>query len=170
MEFDPLPLTRFYATVKHGDHRYNGGLPYSHHLSDVEQVLRRFGPDGNVLPLYTNEMLMAAWLHDVLEDTDTKKKEIAELFDDKVADLVWRVTNEQGENRKVRHALTYPKIRDGGQLAIRLKLADRIANVEAGGKLVGMYKSEYEDFRPALYYPGTFNESMWQHLDKLLGG
>jgi (p)ppGpp synthase/HD superfamily hydrolase len=155
---DILRWAKFYATVKHGDQKY-GAVSYTHHLRDVENVLRRFG--------ITNEdMLTAAWLHDLVEDTGVKLKEISEMFNDRVANLVGAVTNEKGENRKVRAALTYPKIR-AVTGAVCLKLADRIANVENGGKLVDMYKKEYEDFRRALYSSGEYEE-MWTHLDKLL--
>jgi (p)ppGpp synthase/HD superfamily hydrolase len=111
-------------------------------------------------------LLTAAWLHDVVEDAGVKVKELAEMFNDRVSQLVEAVTNESGANRKIRAALTYPKIRAIPD-AVRLKLADRIANVEHGGKLVEMYRREYDDFRRALYSPGQWEE-MWSHLDGLL--
>lgn len=160
---DPLRHVKFFAVTKHGDQKY-GSLPYSHHLAAVQAVLGRFyyftmNPDH--LPL-----LEAAWLHDVVEDTGTKVKEIAEMFGERVADLVSAVTNEPGANRKIRAALTYPKIR-ACPGATTLKLADRIANVEAGGNFAAMYAKEHEDFRRALYTPGE-NEAMWAHLEALL--
>lgn len=161
---DPLRFAKFYATVKHVNNSYSG-LPYTHHLAAVESVLRRFGvtPDNDA----GLEMLIAAWLHDVVEDVeDVKVKDVAEMFGDRVAELVAAVTNESGENRKARAAATYPKIRRTPG-ATMLKLADRIANVEMGGKLVKMYADEYEDFRRALYTKGHY-EDMWAHLDKLL--
>lgn len=157
---DPLRFVKFYANVKHAGQLYSSGLPYTHHLAAVEAVLRRFGAAHE-------ELLTAAWLHDVVEDTGTKLKEVEEMFGAEVAKLVGAVTNEEGANRKIRAALTYPKIRDAGPEAVRLKLADRIANVETGGKLVGMYKKEYEDFKRSLFTP-TQNEDMWNHLDSLL--
>ena len=89
------------------------------------------------------------------------------MFGDEVAQLVSAVTNEDGPNRKTRAALTYPKIRNAGTNAITLKLADRIANVENGGKLVDMYRKEYADFRWTLYMQGSL-DNMWTHLDSLL--
>lgn len=157
---DPLRHVKFFATIKHTGQSYSGGLPYTHHLAAVEQVLRRFN-------IVDENLLMASWLHDVVEDTETKLKEIEEMFGHEVARLVGAVTNEEGVNRKMRNALTYPKIRNNGENAIRLKLADRIANVETGGNLVEMYRKEYEDFRRALYTPGQA-EDMWKHLDHLL--
>lgn len=169
MSLDPLRWAKFYATIKHGDQKYAGGLPYTHHLAAVEAVLERFDSFNAQHPeLDTpDELFEAAWLHDVVEDTGTKLKDIEEMFGSEVARLVEAVTNEPGANRKIRAALTYPKIRVTGKWAVRLKLADRIANVEAGGKLVDMYRKEHEDFRRALYTQGQ-NEDMWVHLDGLL--
>lgn len=161
---DPLRFAKYFAATKHGDQKY-GPLPYTHHLAAVEAVLRRFGTMDSRCPV-TVDMLEAAWLHDVVEDTPTKLKEIEELFGETVASLVRAVTNEEGPNRKVRAALTYPKIR-AMPGATTLKLADRIANVENGGKLVSMYAKELEDFKRNLYVPGE-NEEMWTHLEGLL--
>lgn len=164
-----IKFAKYYASVKHAGQSYSGGLPYTHHLAAVAAVLNRFGSCG--ANIHDGEdvdaMYASAWLHDVVEDTGTKLKEIEEMFGPRVAHLVGAVTNEKGENRKTRHALTYPKTREAGPLAVRLKLADRIANVEAGGTLVKMYQKEYEDFRRNLYTAGQ-NEDMWGHLDELL--
>lgn len=159
MILDPLRFAKFFASIKHVDQKYSGGLPYTHHLAAVEAVLRRFN-------VTDEDMLTAAWLHDSVEDTGTKLKEIIEMFGERVADLVNGVTNEQGANRKIRAALTHPKTRSIPG-ATCLKLADRIANVEHGGNLVSMYKKEYEDFKRSLYVKGEYEE-MWDHLDKLL--
>lgn len=166
---DPLRHVKYFAAIKHAGIQYGGGLPYTHHLAAVEAVLRRFGFHETARDNFESlDMLQAAWLHDVVEDTGTKLKEVAEMFGDRVAELVGAVTNEPGANRKIRAALTYPKIR-AVKGAVCLKLADRIANVEHGGKLVEMYQKEYEDFKRGLYTAGE-HEAMWVHLDKLLEG
>ncbi len=161
-----MRFARFFAAQKHKDQFYAGGLPYTHHLLDVENTLRRFG-------FNEEELLVAAWLHDVVEDTDTKLKDISELFGDRVAELVGAVTNEEGPNRKVRSALTYPKIRHTPG-ATALKLADRIANTTTGGKLLAMYKKEYPDFRWGLHARARAGatdarvKAMWEALDELM--
>lgn len=114
-------------------------------------------------------MLEAAWLHDIVEDTDVKLRDIEENFGEDVAFLVSCVTSEEGLNRKVRNALTYPKIRSGGPRPIRLKLADRISNVSSGGGSMKMYGREYPDFRHALYSDqDSMNSAMWRELDGLI--
>lgn len=164
-----IRFARYYAAVKHVSQSYSGGLPYTHHLAAVEAVLRRFGFDGS------EDLLTAAWLHDVVEDQGVKLREIREMFTERVADLVDAVTNGPGANRKAKQSSTYPKIR-ATPGAVALKLADRIANVEHGGS-VDMYRKEYEDFKRALYTPpdlvrdGAFTakiHKMWEHLDTLL--
>lgn len=175
MNIDGLKVAKLFATWHHGEQRYSG-IPYTHHLAAVEAVARRFKDDILILGEddFTQDredaydvLLVATWLHDIVEDPPVKPKEIVELFGQKVADLVVAVTDEKGyPNRKTRKLATYPKTRAAGRFAVALKLCDRIANIEQGG-LSDMYRKEHEDFKRALYTPGV-NEAMWAHLDKLL--
>ncbi len=84
--------------------------------------------------------------------------------------LVYAVTTEDGQNRAERNKKTYPKIRSTPN-AVQLKLADRIANVEASlsnnPKKLKMYKEEYSEFQLALKTSGVA-EPMWNHLELLL--
>ncbi len=147
-----LDKAKMFAVEKHGTQRY-GILPYTHHLEDVERALRTYGAtDDN-----DSDILQAAWLHDVVEDTDAK-----------IRDIVAAVTSEPGENRKVRNALTYPKIRAAGAVAVRLKLADRIANMSRGGGSRGMYQREHDEFRYQLFRDGE-NLDMWAALNGIVG-
>ena len=170
---DPLRHVKFFAATKHAGQKYGDGQPYTVHLAAVEEVLRRFPIESRdlrgqsaSLDVSVDDLLEAAWLHDVVEDTNTTLAEVEGMFGPRVAALVWAVTNEPGPNRRARHALTYPKIR-AQRGATLLKLADRIANVEAGGKLVEMYCKEYVDFTKGLRVWGEFPE-FWAHLGNLL--
>lgn len=160
---DQLSSAKTYAVLHHVIRKGQlyGVLPYTHHLQEVEQTLRGFGEESL-------DMLTAAWLHDIVEDTDVKLRDIEENFGEDVAFLVGAVTSEEGPNRKVRNALTYPKIRAAGPRAIRLKLADRIANVSSGGGSVRMYAREYADFRHGLWTDDRENIAMWAWLDRLI--
>lgn len=152
-----------FASVQHADQKY-GEESYTKHLAHVAEVLRRFS--------FTSEDLqVAAWLHDTVEDTGASLTQIEMMFGRNVADIVGRVTNEPGKNRKERHAKTYPKIQASVD-ATTLKLADRIANVEASietaSDKLGMYQKEHKSFRSLLYKSGV-HEGMWRHLDFLIG-
>ena len=155
-----VPRAAKFAIQRHGAQMYGKVHPYGLHLAHVEEVLLRFDH-------YDPDLLAAAWLHDVLEDTQTKYSELHVLFGKTVAELVYAVTNEPGPNRAARHLLTYPKIRCYPG-ATTLKLADRIANTEFSimQPMFSMYKKEYEGLIEALYVEGE-NSKMWAHLDEL---
>ena len=153
-----------FAASKHKDQKYGENSPYTEHLAAVAEVLRRFKHDSE-------DLQVAAWLHDVVEDTNATLLQIEMLFGKNVADLVHRVTNEPGKNRKERHEKTYPKIQ-ASKDATTLKLADRIANVERSvldkAKQLDMYKKEYSLFKIMLLKEDE-HDAMWRHLDFLLG-
>lgn len=153
---------REYAVRKHATQRY-GNQPYTVHLAAVRGVLRWAGIEDDH-PLAT-----AAWLHDTLEDTDATREELATRFGNEVADLVWAVTGV-GKNRKERNENVYAKIRAYPQAAT-LKLADRIANVEAAVRVpdkLAMYRKEWPAFREALAGRGL--QMLWKRLEKALEG
>lgn len=158
------------AVEAHGEQRY-GDYPYEKHLRAVVEVLTRFG--ASLENPETAPLMVAAWLHDVLEDTPLMRDDLKTQFGPEVAEIVWRVTDEPGASREDRKPATYRKTRDN-QLAIVLKLADRIANVEHGigarsGKL-SMYRREQGEFAGILREASTLPmaERMWNHLDQLL--
>jgi (p)ppGpp synthase/HD superfamily hydrolase len=160
-----LQAAQALAATAHKDQTYGETLPYVKHLADVVGVLKRFN-------INDEDLLVAGWLHDVVEDTDTTVNQVELMFGRRVADLVHRVTNEEGKNRRERHEKTYPKIQASDD-AITLKLADRIANIEASYELndegkMEMYAKEYKGFRTKLYKPGV-HDAMWRHLDFLIG-
>jgi guanosine-3',5'-bis(diphosphate) 3'-pyrophosphohydrolase len=153
-----------FARRAHAGQEYGNGEFHEMHLARVVANLREYGVDDPV-------MLAAAWLHDTVEDTETTVEDIRAEFGEDVADLVWRLTDEPGRNRKERHHLTHIKIR-GKPEAVQIKLADRIANVESSieqrTNLRGMYRSEHPAFREDLYKEGEWPD-MWKRLDDLNG-
>ncbi len=112
---------RQFAIDAHGGQLY-GDKPYAYHLQKVAEVLSDFG--------YTEDKWQAAaWLHDVIEDTDVSQAHVHTRFGWEVATLVWAVTGE-GANRKEKQASIITKLHQCKEACI-LKLADRIANLEA---------------------------------------
>lgn len=168
------------ARAAHGDQRY-GPDPYSTHLLAVLSVGFEFG-------VRDPAVMVAAPLHDAIEDTDLTKGAIRTVFGLRVAEIVDAVSDPPGfKNRKERKAAAYPRMVDVPG-AVALKLMDRIANVrscwlEAGAEKnakskLGMYKKEYGGFRKALRVrpgpTGVMREpfgaeaAMWAELDRLL--
>ena len=153
---------KYFAEISHAGQTYNADVPYTFHLEQVVKVLERFGETEVAI-------VSAAYLHDTIEDTGRSYNDIATRFGEEVAELVYAVSNELGRNRKERAIKTYPKIR-ANERAIKLKLADRIANVEYGlanGGKTEMYRKEFVEFRKGIELPGKHVE-MWEYLERLL--
>ena len=150
---------RMVAVRAHSSQTYDEVFPYEKHLDDVVDVLKRFG--------YSGKFVIAGYLHDILEDTGLSYNDVKRHFGEEIAEMVYCVTDELGRNRKEKKAKTLPKTASNPD-AIILKLADRIANIEHGGK-IDMYASEYQEFKGALYLntPVSANK-LWDRLEKLL--
>ena len=155
---------RMVAVKAHAPQSYDDMFPYEKHLDDVIDVLNRFVTGISRPKAY--KLLIAGYLHDVIEDGALSYNKIMKYFGEEVAEIVFCVTDELGRNRKERKAKTYPKIAQN-QDAVIIKLADRIANIEHGGK-IDMYAEEYFDFKFALYTKSEVAEPLWEHLESLL--
>lgn len=82
-----------YARQKHDNVKRASGEPYIMHPLCVVEILLNLGMDST--------SLKAGFLHDVLEDTDTPREEIAELFGEEVTNIVEGLTKlelKKGEN------------------------------------------------------------------------
>ncbi len=113
-----------FATVAHqGQVRKYTGSPYIIHPIEVMEIVKSVPHD--------DEMLAAALLHDVVEDTDVTVEEIRVEFGDDVANLVDDLTDvskpEDG-NRKARKALDREHSARSSSRAQTIKLADLISN------------------------------------------
>ena len=136
---------------------------YVEHLDDVAAICMQYE-----LP---EHVVCAAYLHDVVEDTDVTANQVSSEFGYEVATLVYAVTDAEGENRKERKEKTYPKIL-AHPYGVHLKLADRIANLRSSMKskdpgMYKMYKGEHESFKHKLVTPGVA-EDMWKELENLV--
>ena len=150
---------RMVGVKAHSNQSYDEIFPYEKHLDDVIDVLKRFG--------YSGRFIVAGYLHDSIEDDGISYNDIKKHFGIDVAEMVYCVTDELGRNRTEKKKKTLPKTASNPD-AIILKLADRIANIEHGGK-IDMYSKEYDEFKGALYLNTPSDaRTMWETLDKLL--
>lgn len=160
-----IEFAKKFSSICHADAGQSyDGKSYDYHTQAVVDVLMRFEE-------FDKNMIAAGYLHDVVEDVNVSITTIYDLFGPKVAELVGALTDEPGENRKARKALTYPKIK-GTPGAVKLKLADRIANIENGIRLSDkrfflMYKKEHTEFEKALRGDDPLEKAMWDHLTAL---
>ena len=119
--------------------------PYIYHIIEIRDIAKKLG--------YDEEIVVACILHDTLEDGAISYNDIKKAFGERVADIVYDVTDELGKNRKERKEKTYPKTKANWK-AIVVKLCDRIANVRHSGIYAPdkykMYQREHFDFCEAL--------------------
>ena len=114
-----------FAADMHRDQRRKGieASPYINHPIQVAEVLSSI---GSVSDLPT---LMAAILHDTIEDTEATIEDLDRLFSAEVASLVSEVTDDKSlpkAARKANQIAHAPQLSDRAKM---IKIADKICNV-----------------------------------------
>ena len=148
-----------YANTLHDGQLRQSGEPYIIHPLTVAYILAEMHADCDTI--------CAGLLHDTLEDTDTSKEEIAELFGSETANLVDGVTKLKKMNfssKEEQNMANTRKIITGITSDVRIiiiKLADRLHNMRTL-----QFKSEFKQkensmetmdiFVPLAYYIGAY--------------
>lgn len=137
--------TAYQLAVQAHEGQTYGEHPYIWHC---EQAARELISAG----ITADDLLAAAWLHDVLEDTALTREQIAESCGAGVADLVYACTGV-GKNRRERNAGIAERVKLHPRAAL-VKVADRVANMREclrteDGRW-GMYLREAPAFRAAV--------------------
>lgn len=107
------------ATEKHKDQKDKGGADYIEHPLRVMNSVQAKG--------FSETAIIAAILHDTIEDTDLTIQDVAREFGDKVAEIVALLSKQPGD--------TYEKFIDriiasGNKNAYQVKLADLEDNMD----------------------------------------
>ncbi len=130
-DIDKIREAFYFAYEAHTGQMRSSGEPYITHPVAVTEICAQWKLDPNAL--------MAALLHDVIEDQDVSKSEIAERFNPDVADLVDGLTKlerikfaskaeQQAESFRKMLLATAKDVR-----VILVKLADRLHNMRTLG-------------------------------------
>ncbi len=154
---------REFAIEAHGSQQY-GSRPYHVHLDAVAKLAREYGEQAEI----------AAYLHDVVEDTPVELDAIAEVFGRRIADCVAIVTDQPGDNRQQRKRKTYAhmaQVSGDLELALIVKAADRLANLRAcvadgKEKLLGVYKGEHARFKEVAHRQDLCPD-LWREMDHI---
>jgi guanosine-3',5'-bis(diphosphate) 3'-pyrophosphohydrolase len=97
--------------------------PYINHPIEVAALLA--GPGG----VTDIEILMAAILHDTVEDTETSFDELENVFGSQVRDLVGEVTDDKSLPKQRRKELQVESAPHKSDRAKQLKIADKVCNI-----------------------------------------
>jgi guanosine-3',5'-bis(diphosphate) 3'-pyrophosphohydrolase len=101
----------------------SAGTPYINHPIEVALTLIQLGHEEDL------DLLVAAILHDTIEDTETKPNEIQLHFGKQVLEIVLEVTDDKNLSKEERKRLQVAHASEKSLLARKLKLADKICNV-----------------------------------------
>lgn len=117
----------YYAAQKHSQQRRKeiAATPYINHPLEVAKLL------AEVAEVTDDSIIIAALLHDTLEDTATLAEEIAQLFGAEILAYVVEVTDDKSLSKNERKRLQIERastLSDGAKL---IKLADKISNVRS---------------------------------------
>jgi guanosine-3',5'-bis(diphosphate) 3'-pyrophosphohydrolase len=123
---DVLKAAHF-AAVRHKGQRRKGAAaePYINHLLEVAELVA-----GALSELDTN-LVIAALLHDTVEDVGVTREELAQDFGADVAELVAEVTDDKSLPKAERKRLQIVHAPKKSVRAQVIKLADKISNVRA---------------------------------------
>jgi GTP diphosphokinase / guanosine-3',5'-bis(diphosphate) 3'-diphosphatase len=114
-----------FAAHKHRDQRRKDAVasPYINHPIALANVL------ANEAGVDDERILIAAVLHDTVEDTETTEQELVREFGKEISDIVLEVTDDQSLSKAERKRL---QVEHAGTISRRakiVKLADKICNL-----------------------------------------
>jgi guanosine-3',5'-bis(diphosphate) 3'-pyrophosphohydrolase len=114
-----------FAAQKHRNQRRKGqgATPYINHPIEVVETLWRVGQVRDV------PTLVAAILHDIIEDTETSPAELEALFGPEVVALVQEVSDDKSLPKARRKQLQIEHAPHISKQAKEIKLADKISNI-----------------------------------------
>ena len=151
------------ATFAHeavGHKRKYTGDSYCTHLEEVANLV-------SIAPSCTIEMIDAAWLHDVVEDTQVTHGMLHSYFGVEVAALVFELTDQFTDpslgNRKKRKAMEMDRLAKCSSKAHTIKCADLIDNtksiVEYDRDFAKVYLAEKRAILDAI--KGSADHTLW---------
>jgi len=116
-----------FAAGKHAGQRRKGEAaePYINHLTEVADLVARATDGGDI------ELIIAAALHDTVEDTETTPAELAARFGQRVAGLVAEVTDDKSLPKAERKRQQIEHAAHASPGAKIIKLADKVSNLRA---------------------------------------
>ena len=147
---------RFAARKHHGQFRAESDpLPYITHLFSTALLVAEDGAEDDVV--------IAALLHDTLEDTAATREEIALAFGERAASLVMDVTEiKEREGQKIEWRARKKKylahLSDAPTEALLISIADKIHNIES--KLEALAAGDRAVLRRMGGDPGRY---LWFH-------
>src|SRR5690625_188415 len=154
---------REFATKAHqGQSRKSSNAPYITHPIRVAERLEQEG--------FSNELVCAAYLHDVVEDTPYEIEDIEEIFGEKIAHLVTAHTEDKTKSWTERKQHTIETVGEAEKEIKYLIVADRLDNLldmkkELKQKGHAIWEHFNAGFEKQKWYHVSIAENMYAGLD-----
>jgi len=151
------PLVRSALEEARSDHagqvrNGSGGMPYVEHPMTVAARLEEQG--------YRDEVLAAALLHDVIEDSDATLDGLREKFGEEVAGLVGALTDDESiDSYRERKAEHRERVAAAAGEALAIYGADKLTNVVT---LRAAYEDEGDAIRDEFKVPVELKTEIWE--------
>lgn len=174
MPYSLLSKALQFAAEKHEGQFRDGenGLPYATHPFEVCTFLRYIGQ------VVDEDLLCAAALHDVLEETTTPASEIEKIFGERTGSLVVELTRREPTSEEtsgmtkdeiwlLRANMLLAEIKLMSPDAQRVKLADRLANLREArltktGEKLRRYERQSKKILEII--PKSVNPALWKAI------
>jgi len=116
-----------FAAQKHATQRRKGAAsePYINHLLEVAELV------SSALTEPDTNLVIAALLHDTIEDAGVTKNDLVTSFNENVAELVAEVTDDKTLPKEERKRLQIENAPKKSVRAQAIKLADKISNLRS---------------------------------------
>jgi guanosine-3',5'-bis(diphosphate) 3'-pyrophosphohydrolase len=132
MSSDVVALARAldFAARKHSKQRRKGeaGEPYVNHLAEVARLVAEATGGKDTVAV------LAALLHDAIEDTPTTREELEREFGPEVAEVVVEVTDDKSLPKAERKRLQVESAPGKSRRAKLIKIADKTSNLRSIAK------------------------------------
>jgi len=130
----------------------SGGMPYVEHPVAVAALLEERG--------YDDEVVAAALLHDVIEDSDTTLEEVRQEFGDGVAGYVGALTDDESiDSYRERKAEHRERVAAAEGEAMAIYGADKLTN---SSTLRRSYEAEGDSVREEFKVPLELKLEIWE--------
>lgn len=130
----------------------SGGMPYVKHPVSVAALLDELG--------HRDEVLAAALLHDVVEDSETALEELREKFGEEVAGMVGALSDDESiDSYRERKAEHRERVGVAGEEALAIYGADKLTNTRT---LRAAWEDEGDSVRDEFKVPLELKAEIWE--------
>lgn len=142
--------------------RSNGATSYLDHLQGVVNRLKNIGVSDE-------EVLAAAWLHDIIEDTNTTFDEIDQRFGSRIAVLVLSLSKDKRLPKDQREKQYIKQLKDSPFEAKLIKLCDISSNLKDLKNAPWSKTKKTKEVKKKLYYLNVIKPDLIKNKSQILG-